>query len=110
MVVKDLDLALHRVGDVKHDRSVANIHHHARLLSQRHQVADAGLHLLQQAEPRRVFEQINLGQREALLRELSVIESVKLAHEIAPLAAPGSKQWVRVCVHLLERYISQITP
>ena len=110
LVVEDLDLALHRMGDVKHDRSVANIRRHAGLLSQRHQVADAGLHLLQQAAPRRIVEQIDFGQREALLRELRVVESVELAHKITPLAAPGSKQWVRVGVHLLERYVGQITP
>ena len=119
LVVQDLDLALGTVGDVEDDGTVL---YQARLgrtaavagmLGQGHQVADAGLHLLQQATAlafRGSFiEEVDLGRGEAGLGLRRVVKGIERPHKIAALAAPGGQQGVGVGMHFLQGQLGQIT-
>ena len=108
LVVQDLDFALRAVGDVEDDRAVGGAYLLRRVLGERHEVADAGLHLLQKGLARAVVEEVDLGRLEALLRGHGVVEGVELAHEVASLGAPGGEQRVGVDVHVLQGHYGQV--
>ena len=108
LVVQDFHLALRAVGDVEDDGSVGRIGRRVGVLGQRQQVADAGLHLLQQVGARAVVKQINLVGRKALPGQQTLVKGVELAHKIAALPAPGGQQRVGVGMHRVQRQRRQI--
>ena len=105
-----LDLALRAVGDVEHDRAVGRVGLVVGVFGQRHEVANARLHLRQQCVAGALVEQIDLRALEALPGRQGIVEGIELAHEIAALPAPRGEQRVGVGVHLVERNGRQIAP
>ncbi len=111
-VVQHLDLAQGRVRDVELDGVVGGGNRRRGVLGQRQQVADRGLHMLEQAARLGLVEHIRArqieGARPARIRHGLV--AVQLAHEVAALAAPGREQRVRVRVHGLQGDGAQLAP
>ena len=109
--MQHLQLAHRAVRAVKHDGAVARVNGARRVLVQRHQVANAVLHLLQERGVSgpiaviAVVKVIDLGQGELLLAARGVVISVQQAHKVAALAAPGGQQRVGVGVHVLQRHV-----
>ena len=103
LVVQDLHLALGAVAEVEDDRPIGRVGRPQRMLGQRQQVADAGLQGAQQALAGAVVEQVDARDVELPAAALRIVEGIELAHEIAPLPAPGRQQRVGMLVHLGQR-------
>ena len=112
LIVQNLQLAHHAVRAVEHDGAVGPRHLQRRVLGQRHQVADALLHLGQQ---RRGAQVLGIGFVEQVhARHLQLgcgtrgVEGVELAHIVAALPAPGGQQRMGVGMHGLQRQLRQV--
>lgn len=112
LIVQNLQLAHHAVRAVEHDGAVGPRHLQRWVLGQRHQVADALLHLGQQ---RRGAQVLGIGFVEQVhARHLQPgcgtrgVEGVELAHIVAALTTPGGQQRMGVGMHGLQRQLRQV--
>ena len=94
-------------------RAVRHMEHHGAVVTrqrcivvahrQRLQVADTLLHAGEQGRVCRfggLAKQVDFEQRKALCCGGGIVKGIKLAHKVAPLAAPGGQQRVGVQMHV----------